>query len=429
MTLNDLLFEAAGLNAFIPDRRHSMISSFARASTSSITEPSTRLVLQNLLNNVRIHEAQGEMVETQESATDLDLLCELQTRVKGLSQSMAPVDASLANALVSLLLNLNRLSDLHISMPQSSNQVLNEGPSSFSGTQPAINVFDTLTRQLSDLQIERLSLPFAAGASPLVAVETALLWSRIDSELENVVSLCKQRTDILPQFMQDNHPPEYDFAVHNSENPPDYEVSGRASIDDTKPGAGRTAQVMAVRSADEKMRLDLEAVTAAIDRLYLVAPQLHNQRVELKSSKLAEMEKARREGRTAISQQDSRTRDKERDIKELENILDLLGKASKRTLSDQAVLLDDMQGRMEKIHQKKAAQVRVSFKNCQRCVRPFVSDTRLSNSLLDTRKLVEFMDKMRSYKIRSKTLRLCLHFRSLCVNLYQNRNGKKTWTL
>ena len=355
MILNDLLLGAVGLNPFMPERRHSMPSA-TRASTSSITEPSTRLALQTLLNNIRCHEAQGEMVETRESATNSGLLRELHVWVNGVSHLMASSDSALAIALVSLLLNLSRLSDLQASSTQSSNQPLGEG-SSLVDSPVATDVFDTLTRQLSDLQIKRLSSPlgpFAPGISPLVTVETALLWSRIDSELENVVSLCKQRTESLPQFVQDYLPPEYDFAVNNSENPPDYEVGGRTLIDDTKSKAGHSAEATAVRSVEEKMKLDLEAVAVAIDRLYLVAPQLHNQRVELKSSKLAEMEKARREGRTAISE--------ERDIKDLEHMLDLLGKASERTIRDQSVFLDGgMQSRMDKVHQKEAAKVRHYF--------------------------------------------------------------------
>lgn len=356
MTLNDLLFEAAGLNPFIPERRHSMPSA-TRASTSSITEPSTRLALQTLLNNFRSHEAQGEMIETRESATDSDLLRELHVRVKGVSHLMVSSDAVLADALISLLLNLSRLSDLQTSTTHSSNQVLIEGSSNLVDSPPATDVFDTLTRQLSDLQIRRLTSPlgpFAPNTSPLVTVETALLWSRIDSELENVLSLCKLRSESLPQFVQDYLPPEYDVAVDDSENPPDYETGGRTLIDDAKSKAGHSAQATAVRSVEEKMKLDLEAVAVAIDRLYLVAPQLHNQRVELKSSKLAEMEKARREGRTAISE--------ERDIRELEHMLDLLGKASERTIRDQSVFLDgEVRSRMDKVHRKEATKVRNCF--------------------------------------------------------------------
>ena len=353
MTLNDLLFESAGSNLFIPERRHSMPPA-TTASTSSITEPSTRLTLQTLLNNLRNHDNQGEMIETRESATESDLLHELQIRVKGISHSMVSSDASLADALVSLLLNLNRLSDLQTFTTQSSNPPLNEGLTNLVNAPPPIDVFDTLTRQLSDLQIKRLSSPlgsFPPGTSRLVDVETSFLWSQIDSDLENVVSMCKQRTESLPLFMQDYLPPEYDLLVNGSENPPDYEVAGGTLIDDTKSKVGHSAQAPTVRSAEEKMRLDLEAVAVAIDRLYLVAPQLHNQRVELNTSKLAEMEKARKEGKTAISEE-----------RELEKMFDLLGKASERTIGDQTVFLaGGMQSRMDKAHQKEAIKVRVTL--------------------------------------------------------------------
>ncbi|KAJ2926581.1 hypothetical protein H1R20_g10516, partial [Candolleomyces eurysporus] len=104
-------------------------------------------------------------------------------------------------------------------------------------------------------------------------------------------------------------------------------------------------------SNDEKMRLDLEGVAMAIDRLYLVAPQLHNQRAELKASKIAQLERARKEGST------SSRKGKERDRKELENIIDLIGKASERTLKDQSVVLEDgMQSRLEKAKIKDLAK-------------------------------------------------------------------------
>lgn len=90
----------------------------------------------------------------------------------------------------------------------------------------------------------------------------------------------------------------------------------------------------------------------AIDRLYLVAPQLHNQRAELKVSKIAQLERARKEGST------SSRKGKEKDRKELETIIDLIGKASERTLKDQSVVLEDgMQSRLEKAKIKDLAKV------------------------------------------------------------------------
>jgi hypothetical protein len=106
--------------------------------------------------------------------------------------------------------------------------------------------------------------------------------------LEKVLSLCKERNESLP--------PQYNVADYEYDDiPPEYDYDTRASIEsfDTKARSSLQPPINAA-TANEKMRLDLEAVTLAIDRLYMVAPQLLNQRVELKSSKLQAMEKARR---------------------------------------------------------------------------------------------------------------------------------------
>jgi hypothetical protein len=98
-------------------------------------------------------------------------------------------------------------------------------------------------------------------------------------------------------------------------------------------------------SMDEKMRLDLDAVTTAIDRLYRVAPQLHNQRVELKSSKLRQLECARTPQAASVSAGKQRER-------ELEHIVDMIGRASERKLVDQTVILGDLDARIERARQR-----------------------------------------------------------------------------
>ncbi|PPQ84909.1 hypothetical protein CVT25_004577 [Psilocybe cyanescens] len=354
MTLNNLLSGPIGWHPIIPDRRHSMPSSSQSATVSSEDSSSTS-ALQTLVTNLRNHGTNGEMIEARDSGSDSDLLSELRTRVEAISSSLTSTDAELARALVSLLSDLNRLSEIQTSISPLPSPSLNVETSSILEAPPPIDVYDTLTRQLSDLQIERENSSQAQllpGTSPLVVVETALLWSRIDSELENVVAMCKQRT-----VSYDHLPPQYDRADYDDgdlENPPDYD--GRLSLDDNKSKAGHP-QLMSV--SDDKMRLDLEAVAMAIDRLYLVTPQLHNQRVELKSTKLAQMERARREGiDSATSQRKGKERDiKERDIKELEGLLDLIGKASERTLKDQSVVLDGtMQARLERARRRESAK-------------------------------------------------------------------------
>jgi hypothetical protein len=147
-------------------------------------------------------------------------------------------------------------------------------------------------------------------------------------------------------------PPQYDVADYDPETLPQYESGPTRSANDDSKSKQNVAHSPTV--GNEKMRLDLEAVAMAIDRLYLVAPQLHNQRVELKSSKLAQMEKARRDG-TSVS----RGKQKENDIRDLENILELIGKASERSLMDQSFVLDGgMKTRLERARQRDVAKVR-----------------------------------------------------------------------
>jgi len=351
MTLNNLLSDPGQWNPIVPDRRHSMPSSPAQTVSLDVEQSSTS-ALHTLVTNLRNHEANTEMIEARETDSDAELLRELYSHVESISLSLPERDATLAKTLVSLLSDLNRLSDIQTNISHLPPQTINGETASISEVPPPMDLYATLTRQLSEFQLERLAsqagIP-SPGISPFLAVETALLWTRIDSELDNVVALCKQRTESLPVFSHDPLPPQYDVDDYD---PPDYDIHSRSSHDDEKAKAGHSQ----LRAGDEKMRMDLEAVTMAIDRLYLVAPQLHNQRVELKSSKLAQMEKASRE---LLPQ--SKGRGKEPDIRELENLLDLIGKSSERTLHGQSVVLDgSMQTRLERARQRETSKVRVS---------------------------------------------------------------------
>ncbi|KAH7088601.1 hypothetical protein BKA62DRAFT_777311 [Auriculariales sp. MPI-PUGE-AT-0066] len=57
-----------------------------------------------------------------------------------------------------------------------------------------------------------------------------------------------------------------------------------------------TATTISLSIADKKMHMDLGSVTVAIDRLYLMAPQLQNQQVELKKVKLEQIKHAHSAG-------------------------------------------------------------------------------------------------------------------------------------
>ena len=109
--------------------------------------------------------------------------------------------------------------------------------------------------------------------------------------------------------------------------------------------------------------MDLEAVALAIDRLYAVAPQLHDQRVELKKSKREQMERARLAGpskekekeRVKVRPGKERAREDEH---ELEKMVELIGRASERRLVDQAVVLDGgMQAKLAQARQRDQEKV------------------------------------------------------------------------
>ncbi|RDB27814.1 hypothetical protein Hypma_002288 [Hypsizygus marmoreus] len=354
MTLNNLLSVPTRWNPIVPDRRHSMPST-PQASNFSPDGESSSSALQTLVNNLRNRNVTDAMTEVREAGNDSELFHELRTRVESISSSLEPADAILANSLVSLLSHFSRLSEI-----QASSSLSLSKPSDSSTWEPTgpSNLFDVLKRQLSDLQIERLSSQpdiLTPGTPPVLAVETALLWSKIDEELETVVAMCKERTEHLPMFSQDHLPPQYDPEDYQFDTPPQYDDSGvRTSIDSSKSRNMPHSPVTTARQMDEKMRLDLEGVAMAIDRLYMVAPQLHNQRVELKSSKLAQMEKASREGTLTPHSRSGKQKDREDD---LERMLDLLSKATDRTMTNQSVILEGgLPGRLEKARQKDVAQ-------------------------------------------------------------------------
>ncbi|KAH6908353.1 HECT-like ubiquitin-conjugating enzyme-binding-domain-containing protein [Coprinopsis sp. MPI-PUGE-AT-0042] len=331
----------------------------ASSSVPQFDLDSSSSALQTLLSNLRTQSG-DDMLEISSSNNNSNLLVELRKRVGELAPTMVPQDAKLANSLVTLLSYFERVSAIQ-------SGYAGPDPSASTSTQaaadapPPIDVFDALTRHLNTVQVERLTSQLASSSSSTTnaQVESAILWSQIDKELESVVSMCKDRTDHHPRFYPETQPPQYDYdeEYHDydeMEDLPVYDGTGRISLDgkSMKTNA-RSDEAQGARINDEKMRIDLEGVVMAIDRLYLVAPQLHNQRVELKSSKQERLAELAKNREVAFKSQ----KGKERDVKELETIIDMLGKASERKLKDQAVVLEGgMERRLEKARQKDLAK-------------------------------------------------------------------------
>jgi ubiquitin-protein ligase E3 D len=326
------------------DYAHSVITqpSSSRAVPSTPSSHSPTVALRSIVANLRHAESRdSEMIQVSSSDDDTALLQELFGYVDALTPSLHAQDAQLVRALVSLLADLNRLSVLGVSPPSKDVPVWSHDASI-----PNTGNLDSLARQLSEFQLQRHDQSDQEGSlPPVIAVEKALLWVRIDETLETVLNLCHYREEDRPRHSLSD-PPQYDLLSHYGELPPNYDPDPESFGSDTKTVASHSYRM----SIDEKMRLDLDEVTTAIDRLYRVAPQLHNQRVELKRSKLEELEIAR----AAQAVPTSLGKQKER---ELERIVDMIGRASERKLVEQTVILGDMDARIERMRQRDIQKV------------------------------------------------------------------------
>jgi len=362
----------------------------------------TTSALQTVLGNLRslAGEQQG-MVQLNPVMGDNRnaLVNELQSRVHSVAATLDESDAHLAISLVSLLSHAERL--VQLQRPGLLTQPEGGQYSTAEWHEPhQTSIFDTLDRQVSHLKARRVDeegdLNDGDGAvAARRKVERTLLWDRIDEDLEEVSRLCKLRMMAIDPFndatgqptrtMSPTLPPEYDpadFELPEYRMSYDYphhltgekEKQGRQKLSVERNDGHRPVSATSA-SHDEKMRLDFEAVTMAIDRLYLVAPQLHNQRVELKKKKVEELERASKAVDPSSSQKalngsgiDQRSRngsaaeigadglERRRtqaphrvkgkqtahdERSELESMLSLIGKASSRRMNDQAVTMSD----------------------------------------------------------------------------------------
>jgi hypothetical protein len=321
----------------------------------------TATALGTLISNLRTQAGEAEMIEAP-STDEVSLLTELQYRVQRLTQSSSlnPADSQLATSLVSLLTHLAHLSAVEPSALKTFD------PVPMHSLEESDDPYDTLSRQVNDLQARRgEASPDVAPASSTRAMERTLLWDQIDRDLEMVSRLCQGRmldpfgdNAAIPYLRSSSPlPPEYDPADYEL---PQYEYKKSFEGEESymKTGAGISQprnSISHIPGLSEKMRMDLDAVTSAINRLYLVAPQLHNQRVELKQRKVEELERAKH---AVPKNAEGKGKGKERDAHELDALLGMIGKASARRLNDQAVVVsEEMRMRMELAQQRDAIKV------------------------------------------------------------------------
>ena len=345
MILDDLLSSQLFCGAAVPQTH------------DATSNHSSSCLLHTLVSKLRQLDSGESMVEIAPAHNDVALLQELQGRVDRLFESSdeaTSIDTQLAKILLSLLNCLQRLLSARTQdptpIPSSSTTPLTSTPANS-------DPFDTFRRSLTEFQNDR-NLHTPPQSNPVSMVESALLWSQIDIALEQVMTLCRQRQQtlepLLPPGLSGVYPPEYDLASSPTDDDlPAYDGSWSSFAYEDK-GMKRPSfsqeRLTPVTVQNEKMRLDLEAVTVAIDRLYLVAPQLLDQRVELKASKMAELEKAKQAGTGKGKQKQV--------LKELEHMVEMIGKASEREITDQTYVMDsDTKVRQEKARRKESELV------------------------------------------------------------------------
>ncbi|KDQ09067.1 hypothetical protein BOTBODRAFT_37311 [Botryobasidium botryosum FD-172 SS1] len=407
-TLNNLLSRSMSdgvkWSAIVPARRHSAppIGLF----TPSAVTPESSSALHTLIANLRVRDASRTdvMVETGSNALgassttpDAHALCdELVQRVNVDTGLLSYRDTQLARALASLYAYSTQ-----ILQRSSLTSLLPGGPSPLA-LSPHLqrdlgdpsDMLGALSRQLITLQSHRAHSESRANSpspginhergNPILVVEKALLWNKVDDALDSVLRLCREASGFglvgddndhaPPSVNWDHYPPEYDH-----DKLPEYDIDSE-QYDDVlaeKPAAEfasahtsasttRAEPTSYLSSSSEKMKLDLDAVTMAIDRLYLVAPQLHSQRVELKAKKLEELELARvmgtiervaargrldnqraadpmSGGRAKLRKDKGKAREGERDgaTEDLDKLLSLISKADAGRLPGQRFEVND----------------------------------------------------------------------------------------
>lgn len=210
---------------------------------------------------------------------------ELRSRVDTLALDLPLADAELARSLGALLPHIERL--LTICRPATVSGVV---PVAALERLDSPNLYKTLEREAETLRSnkdQRTAGEVVSVVGAIRDVESAerdVLWGRVDELSERVGALCRERQERqllrghsvapsvhsfeLPRYSTDHRPPAY---------LPDSAVESKSHLDEKDAGPSQSRRGA---SSDEKMQIELDTVSSAIERLYLVSPQLANQRVD-----------------------------------------------------------------------------------------------------------------------------------------------------
>lgn len=407
MILSGLLSVSTVLSSSTQPSTHELPTGTLPSSlTSAVADSCSRTeILATLVNTLRtrdgildpeVSQSQSDDLDRQGSTDEAALLDQLHDLVDALGPSMHRHDAHLAQAIVALLAELQQLPASFSASPSSYTSSSTQRVSPSTDGDPHL-VLTTLKKKLSSLQPNTTngasSSSHAVRPTPVQTVQVALLWSRVDEQLEAVVELCKARAgaeshldpfsdaanisgvDTIPSRApsfdaQHLLPPqyEYEYDVSHEDMPPAYPADlalppprrslaydRKAPLESEYPPEKVSAVPSTSQSVSEAERstaLDLDLVTHAIDRLYAVAPQLADQRVELRREKITQMQKAQnnkgKSPATTIA-----------DDAELDKMFYLLGRANSREMADQSVAFD--LGRKERVRGKLNLEQQVSL--------------------------------------------------------------------
>lgn len=316
-------------------------------------------------------------------------------------QSVRQYDAELARLLASLLGCTDRLQTLYADTP--SLAAMTVGLTSPLDTQhdsPHGDIYSKLELQAKSVQSTRLarqeSYESGTSAHAVRAIEEAeleLLWSRMSDLLTSVRRLhanapSTDSHDIIPRVDagEDSFERQAGLPDYSSLAPPQYDhdvtdakIDGSRQATATLQASVRRTSFSAV--ADEKLQVDLDRMTTAIERLYVASPQLANQRVEaarsgsaivvsdegrqrMREAQLAKLGAAidrlsrgrMEDQRASLSGADDeqevdalrlrstwKDKHKERMERSLDTLLDNIDRAASRTMNDQRVAMSPRQ--------------------------------------------------------------------------------------
>lgn len=353
-------------------------SSFARTTFDYTAE--LRAITQHLVALA----GEPEMEATATPTFSIAMILQLVLSLRG-SMLISDADMSFVESIVSVLTHASSLvEDPHRHLIQ----YRGHDPADYHGS--LANLRQSLARLLQSSALDTMEKA-ALESSSLHAVRQSLESKYLgDASLSLLNDLSRRHHESSAARVR--------RPSHDSELPPEYEHDPPAymnsSVEDmtsaakvrhiqSAPDLGRPLPRSSFTSANtEKDQLDLDNVTLAIERLYAVAPQIRDQRVELNPSKRQELELARimgtvqRLGTRLDSQRaqggnlprsmsehnlaaasSAKGKGRAEDREDLENLLEMLSGTERPRLAKQrAALSEDVSARLRRIKAAKARE-------------------------------------------------------------------------